>query len=90
MKSQTQAREANPKKQWSLQDFEIGKPLGKGKFGRVYLAREAKVIRFQAKVNRNTARTWPESDRRRMAGPERERERERERNRERENGEEES
>lgn len=42
MKSQTQAREANPKKQWSLQDFEIGKPLGKGKFGRVYLAREAK------------------------------------------------
>ncbi|KAG2723333.1 hypothetical protein I3760_02G165700 [Carya illinoinensis] len=38
----TQAPEANPKKQWSLQDFEIGKPLGKGKFGRVYLAREAK------------------------------------------------
>ncbi|XP_065620807.1 serine/threonine-protein kinase Aurora-3 [Quercus suber] len=38
MKSQTQS----PKKQWSLQDFEIGKPLGKGKFGRVYLAREAK------------------------------------------------
>ncbi|KAH7860076.1 hypothetical protein Vadar_008891 [Vaccinium darrowii] len=29
-------------KQWSLQDFEIGKPLGKGKFGRVYLAREIK------------------------------------------------
>ncbi|KAI8537804.1 hypothetical protein RHMOL_Rhmol09G0052400 [Rhododendron molle] len=29
-------------KQWSLQDFEIGKPLGKGKFGRVYLARELK------------------------------------------------
>ncbi|GMP24011.1 hypothetical protein CsSME_00001421 [Camellia sinensis var. sinensis] len=28
--------------QWSLQDFEIGKPLGKGKFGRVYLAREHK------------------------------------------------
>lgn len=50
MKSQTQAREANPKKQWSLQDFEIGKPLGKGKFGRVYLAREAKVIRFKFQV----------------------------------------
>ncbi|KAM7474225.1 hypothetical protein LguiB_021468 [Lonicera macranthoides] len=32
----------NPKKQWSLEDFEIGKPLGKGKFGRVYLAREIK------------------------------------------------
>ncbi|XP_071453901.1 aurora kinase C [Hetaerina americana] len=27
-------------KEWSLSDFEIGKPLGKGKFGRVYLARE--------------------------------------------------
>ncbi|KAJ9680898.1 hypothetical protein PVL29_020029 [Vitis rotundifolia] len=29
-------------KQWSLDDFEIGKPLGRGKFGRVYLAREIK------------------------------------------------
>lgn len=26
--------------QWSLDDFEIGSPLGRGKFGRVYLARE--------------------------------------------------
>lgn len=25
---------------WSLNDFEVGKPLGRGKFGRVYLARE--------------------------------------------------
>ncbi|CAK9165432.1 unnamed protein product [Ilex paraguariensis] len=39
MPSQT---EKKPQKQWSLQDFEIGKPLGKGKFGRVYLARETK------------------------------------------------
>ncbi|KAL3848671.1 hypothetical protein ACJIZ3_010553 [Penstemon smallii] len=31
-----------PKKHWTLDDFEIGKPLGKGKFGRVYLAREIK------------------------------------------------
>lgn len=30
-------------KQWSLEDFEIGKPLGRGKFGSVYLAREAKT-----------------------------------------------
>ncbi|KAL0428987.1 UNVERIFIED_CONTAM: Serine/threonine-protein kinase Aurora-3 [Sesamum radiatum] len=30
------------KKQWSISDFDIGKPLGKGKFGRVYLAREIK------------------------------------------------
>lgn len=28
------------RKQWKLDDFEIGKPLGKGKFGNVYLARE--------------------------------------------------
>lgn len=31
---------------WSLKDFEIGKPLGKGKFGRVYVAREIKVPNF--------------------------------------------
>lgn len=28
------------KRRWSLDDFEIGRPLGKGKFGNVYLARE--------------------------------------------------
>ena len=27
-------------KQWTIEDFEIGRPLGQGKFGRVYLARE--------------------------------------------------
>jgi len=27
---------------WSLKDFEIGRPLGNGKFGHVYLARERK------------------------------------------------
>jgi aurora kinase A len=27
-------------KKWSLNDFDIGRPLGKGKFGNVYLARE--------------------------------------------------
>lgn len=27
-------------RKWALADFEIGKPLGKGKFGHVYLARE--------------------------------------------------
>lgn len=29
-------------KRWSLDDFDIGRPLGKGKFGNVYLAREKK------------------------------------------------
>ena len=28
------------KKQWAITDFDIGRPLGKGKFGNVYLARE--------------------------------------------------
>ena len=27
---------------WSIDDFEIGMPLGRGKFGHVYLAREKK------------------------------------------------
>ncbi|XP_036389160.1 aurora kinase B-like [Megalops cyprinoides] len=30
----------NTKKCWSLENFDIGRPLGKGKFGNVYLARE--------------------------------------------------
>lgn len=29
-------------KSWTLNDFDIGKPLGNGKFGKVYLAREKK------------------------------------------------
>ncbi|XP_069809851.1 aurora kinase A isoform X2 [Dendropsophus ebraccatus] len=33
-------KEEGKKKQWGLEDFEIGRPLGKGKFGNVYLARE--------------------------------------------------
>lgn len=28
------------RRQWTLEDFDIGRPLGKGKFGNVYLARE--------------------------------------------------
>ncbi|XP_008354754.3 serine/threonine-protein kinase Aurora-3 [Malus sylvestris] len=42
MESKTQKPQESSKKDWSLRDFEIGKPLGKGKFGRVYVAREAK------------------------------------------------
>jgi aurora kinase, other len=33
---------AGPSKTWELTDFDIGKPLGRGKFGNVYLAREKK------------------------------------------------
>lgn len=31
---------ASGSRRWALTDFDIGKPLGKGKFGNVYLARE--------------------------------------------------
>lgn len=33
-------KENQSQKKWVLTDFDIGKPLGKGKFGNVYLARE--------------------------------------------------
>lgn len=39
-KSATLTEQPSPPKQWHLGRFEIGRPLGKGKFGRVYLARE--------------------------------------------------
>ena len=29
-------------KEWTIDDFEIGKQLGRGKFGHVYVAREKK------------------------------------------------
>jgi len=34
--------DAEKGQRWCIDDFEIGKPLGNGKFGRVYLAREKK------------------------------------------------
>jgi len=40
---QPQAQQTNEKKQWKLCDFEIGKPLGRGKFGNVYIAREKRT-----------------------------------------------
>ena len=36
------ARKFNPQ-EWSIDNFEIGKPMGRGKFGHVYLAREKKT-----------------------------------------------
>lgn len=45
-KSSENTEEAKKKKdgekRWVLTDFDIGRPLGKGKFGNVYLAREKK------------------------------------------------
>lgn len=36
------SKKQRPSVEWRLEDFEIGRPLGKGKFGNVYLAREKK------------------------------------------------
>ena len=48
-----------PNNRWKLEDFEIGRPLGKGKFGNVYLAREkrskyiiALKVLFKSQVTR--------------------------------------
>uniref|UniRef100_A0A3Q0SJK7 non-specific serine/threonine protein kinase n=1 Tax=Amphilophus citrinellus TaxID=61819 RepID=A0A3Q0SJK7_AMPCI len=38
--SKTQVPRVKSEKRWSLENFDIGRPLGKGKFGNVYLARE--------------------------------------------------
>ena len=40
--AQTTGHEQGAHKSWELSDFDIGKPLGRGKFGNVYLAREKK------------------------------------------------
>ena len=32
-----------PNRPWQLEDFVLGKPLGKGKFGNVYLAKQNKT-----------------------------------------------
>jgi len=37
------SHKAQKGQRWSLDDFEIGKPLGRGKFGTVYLAREKRT-----------------------------------------------
>ncbi|XP_008546034.1 aurora kinase C [Microplitis demolitor] len=42
-KSRQLNKQSNQTKKWTLTDFEIGKPLGKGKFGNVYLAREKRT-----------------------------------------------
>lgn len=40
--AETAESKARQGQRWCLDDFEIGKPLGRGKFGSVYLAREKK------------------------------------------------
>ncbi|XP_062261675.1 aurora kinase A [Platichthys flesus] len=40
MKESGEVPSSKYEKRWSLENFDIGRPLGKGKFGNVYLARE--------------------------------------------------
>lgn len=40
--AQPKEQDQGSNKSWELSDFDIGKPLGRGKFGNVYLAREKK------------------------------------------------
>jgi hypothetical protein len=49
LKQEVQNKQEPPKQEatqekvtWTLDDFDIGKPLGRGKFGNVYLARDRK------------------------------------------------
>lgn len=42
------------RRKWSLEEFDIGRPLGKGKFGNVYLAREKKskfIVALKVSIN---------------------------------------
>ena len=47
-----------PARRWQLSDFDIGKPLGRGKFGNVYLARERKSKFIVALKVQHTAECW--------------------------------
>uniref|UniRef100_A0A453E673 Aurora kinase n=1 Tax=Aegilops tauschii subsp. strangulata TaxID=200361 RepID=A0A453E673_AEGTS len=37
------SQHSQEEKRWVLSDFDVGKALGRGKFGHVYLAREKRV-----------------------------------------------
>lgn len=39
-KADDEFKKENSERVWQYSDFEIGKPLGRGKFGNVYLAKE--------------------------------------------------
>ena len=40
--AQNEEKAKKSKKEWKLTDFKLGTPLGKGRFGSVYLAKEKK------------------------------------------------
>lgn len=44
LKRNREKTEDSKKRQWTLEDFDIGHLLGKGKFKNVYLARDVKQV----------------------------------------------
>ena len=51
--SRASASRVDKDRRWQLTDFDIGKPLGRGKFGNVYLARERQtkfIIALKARL----------------------------------------
>lgn len=69
---------AEPERRWMLSDFDIGKPLGRGKFGNVYLAREKKskyIVALKVRTGRGrgngarkAARGQPDGEKLRLFG----------------------
>lgn len=64
LNSTRQEQQETKEKEWKFSDFEIGQPLGKGKFGQVYLAREkssgyivALKVMLKADLQANNAET---------------------------------
>lgn len=55
-------------KGWSIEDFEIGKPMGRGKFGHVYLAREKRskfIVALKVLIKRQLIKNKVENQLRR-------------------------
>ena len=51
-------------KEWSIEDFEIGNPLGRGKFGHVYLAREKRskfIVALKVLIKKHLVKNKAES-----------------------------
>ncbi|GKC03725.1 hypothetical protein Tco_0995335 [Tanacetum coccineum] len=44
------AEDAGEKKRWTLADFDMGKPLGRGKFGHVYIARDKRGVNRRSHI----------------------------------------
>lgn len=58
--------------QWQLSDFDIGRPLGRGKFGNVYLAREKKsnfIVALKVRTSTPAVLDWHTTAEQLVLGP---------------------